>query len=144
MAGGLGRPAPLRCLTAHDGSDGKPAPPPAEHLRGHWRREHGRVAVRASRLALTCSDERSTWASTSIGTENRHTTASALLHSLAPELVGYRTALQETAATRTVNTHLCALRVGCARLTERGVLVATPGARLRLIRRRAPDVPERA
>jgi site-specific recombinase XerD len=56
-------------------------------------------------------------------------------------LVGYRTALQRTAATSTVNTHLCALRVWCAWLTERGRLAADPAARLRLVRRTAPDAP---
>jgi site-specific recombinase XerD len=56
-------------------------------------------------------------------------------------LVGYRTARQRTAATSTVNTHLCALRVWCAWLAERGHLAADPAARLRLVRRTAPDAP---
>jgi site-specific recombinase XerC len=56
-------------------------------------------------------------------------------------LVGYRTALQRTAATSTVNTHLCALRGWCAWLTERGALPADPAARLTLVRRAPPDSP---
>jgi site-specific recombinase XerD len=56
-------------------------------------------------------------------------------------LVAYRTALQRTAATSTVNTHLCALRVWCAWLTEQGRLPADPAARLRLVAHTAPDAP---
>lgn len=56
-------------------------------------------------------------------------------------LVGYRTALQRTAATSTVNTHLCALRAWCAWLTEQGHLPADPAARLRLVKRTASDAP---
>ena len=56
-------------------------------------------------------------------------------------LVGYRTAVQRTAATSTVNTHLCALRGWCAWLTERGALPADPAARLTLVRRAPPDSP---
>jgi site-specific recombinase XerD len=56
-------------------------------------------------------------------------------------LVGYRTALQRTAATSTVNTHLCALRAWGAWLTDQGRLAADPAARLRLVKRTAPDAP---
>lgn len=70
------------------------------------------------------------------------TPAQLTLADLTPiALVGYRTALQRTAATSTVNTHLCALRAWCAWLTEQGRLPADPAARLRLVKRAAPDAP---
>lgn len=56
-------------------------------------------------------------------------------------LVGYRTALQRVAATSTVNTHLCALRAWCAWLAEQGHVAANPAARIKLIKRTAPDAP---
>lgn len=72
-------------------------------------------------------------------TQERRPVTSADLTPIA--LVGYRTALQRTAATRTVNTHLCALRAWCAWLAERGDLAANPAARLKLITHTAPDAP---
>ena len=66
----------------------------------------------------------------------------ALAEDLTPiALVGYRTALQRTAATSTVNTHVCALRAWSAWLTGQGHLPRDPAARLKLIRRAAPDAP---
>jgi site-specific recombinase XerD len=56
-------------------------------------------------------------------------------------LVGYRTALQRTAATSTVNTHLCALRAWCAWLETTGALAANPAARLKLVKRAPADAP---
>ena len=56
-------------------------------------------------------------------------------------LVGYRTALQRTAATGTVNTHLCALRGWCAWLAAQGHLATNPAVRLKLVKRTAPDAP---
>jgi site-specific recombinase XerD len=78
------------------------------------------------------------WFATAEGRPPAHLT----LADLTPiALVGYRTALQRTAATSTVNTHLCALRSWCAWLTERGTLVVDPAARLKLVKRTAPDAP---
>ncbi len=75
-------------------------------------------------------------------TAEGRTPARLTLADLTPiALVGYRTALQRTAATSTVNTHLCALRAWCAWLTERDTLGADPAARLQLVRRTAPDAP---
>ncbi|MGH2371600.1 MAG: tyrosine-type recombinase/integrase, partial [Chloroflexota bacterium] len=77
-----------------------------------------------------------------LATAERRPAAELTLADLTPiALVGYRTALQRTAATSTVNTHLCALRAWCAWLTERGDLTATPAVRLRLVKRTAPDAP---
>jgi integrase len=73
--------------------------------------------------------------------EGRQVTPLTLADLTPIALVGYRTALQRTAATSTVNTHLCALRAWGAWLTERGALVADPAARLKLVRRTAPDAP---
>lgn len=50
-------------------------------------------------------------------------------------LVGYRTALQHTQATRTVNTHVSALRAWCRWLAETGHLSDDPAARLKLVAR---------
>ena len=67
--------------------------------------------------------------------------ASALADLTPIALVGYRTALQRTAATGTVNTHLCALRAWSAWLAEQGHLATNPAARLKLVKRTAPDAP---
>ncbi len=56
-------------------------------------------------------------------------------------LVGYRTALQRTAATSTVNTQLCALRAWCAWLETAGELAANPATRLKLVKRSPADAP---
>jgi len=56
-------------------------------------------------------------------------------------LVGYRTALQRTEATSTVNTHVCALRAFCNWLTTHGHLMANPAIRFKLIGRQAPPAP---
>lgn len=56
-------------------------------------------------------------------------------------LVGYRAALQQTAAPRTVNTHVCALRSWCAWLAAHGHLEADPAARFRLVGRQEPAAP---
>lgn len=56
-------------------------------------------------------------------------------------LVGYRHALQETAATSTVNTHLSALRTWCAWLSEQGAIAVNPAARLKLMGRTEPTAP---
>jgi len=50
-------------------------------------------------------------------------------------LVGYRATLQQTAAARTVNTHVCALRAWCAWLAAQGHLADNPAARFRLVGR---------
>jgi site-specific recombinase XerD len=74
--------------------------------------------------------------------EERRTPAQLTLADLTPiALVGYRTALQRAAATSTVNTHLCALRAWSAWLTDQGRLPADPAARVRLVKRTAPDAP---
>jgi site-specific recombinase XerD len=49
-------------------------------------------------------------------------------------LVGYRSALQATRATNTVNTHLSALRVWCRWLNAQGYLAHNPALRLKLVR----------
>lgn len=56
-------------------------------------------------------------------------------------LVGYRAALQQTAAARTVNTHVCALRSWCAWLAAHGVVERNPAARFRLVGRQEPAAP---
>lgn len=56
-------------------------------------------------------------------------------------LVGYRGSLQDGAATSTVNTHLCALRVWCAWLVEQRLLPVNPAARLKVVGRQAPTAP---
>jgi site-specific recombinase XerD len=77
-----------------------------------------------------------------LATAERRPVPELTLAELTPiALVGYRTALQRTAATSTVNTHLCALRAWCAWLTERGNLATNPAARLRLVKRTTPDAP---
>jgi site-specific recombinase XerD len=56
-------------------------------------------------------------------------------------LVGYRTALQRTEATSTVNTHVCALRAFCAWLATHGYLAVNPAARFKLVDRQALAAP---
>jgi len=56
-------------------------------------------------------------------------------------LVGYRRALQRTAAPSTVNTHLCALRGWCTWLETSGHLTTNPASRLKLVKRTPPDAP---
>ena len=56
-------------------------------------------------------------------------------------LVGYRRALQQTAAPSTVNTHLCALRGWCTWLETSGHLTTNPASRLKLVKRTPPDAP---
>ena len=57
-------------------------------------------------------------------------------------LVGYRAALQQVAAPRTVNTHVCALRAWCTWLATHRHLDANPAARFRLVGRQEPTAPE--
>ncbi len=57
-------------------------------------------------------------------------------------LVGYRATLQRTAAARTVNTHVCALRAWCAWLAAQGHLADNPAARFRLVGRQEPAAPQ--
>lgn len=56
-------------------------------------------------------------------------------------LAGYRGALQQTAATSTVNTHVCALRAWGAWLHAQGYLPTNPAARLKLVGRQEPAAP---
>lgn len=56
-------------------------------------------------------------------------------------LVGYRGTLQQTAATSTVNTHVCALRAWCAWLHDQGYVRTDPAARLTLVGRQEPAAP---
>lgn len=56
-------------------------------------------------------------------------------------LAGYRGALQQAAATSTVDTHLCALRAWCAWLHAQGYLATNPAARLKLVGRQEPAAP---
>jgi len=56
-------------------------------------------------------------------------------------LAGYRGALQDVAATSTVNTHLSAVRAWCAWLHEHGYLPGNPAARLKLVGRQEPSAP---
>jgi site-specific recombinase XerD len=56
-------------------------------------------------------------------------------------LAGYRTALQQTEATSTVNTHVCALRTFCAWLANRGYLAINPALRFKLVDRQPPPGP---
>src|SRR5437016_5149737 len=46
-------------------------------------------------------------------------------------LIGYRAGLQQTAATSTVNIHLCALRSWCTYLVEQNYLSLNPASRLK-------------
>jgi site-specific recombinase XerD len=57
-------------------------------------------------------------------------------------LVGYRTQLQTTAATSTVNTHLCALRSWCSWLVQQHYLTVNPALRLKLIGQTKPLAPK--
>lgn len=57
-------------------------------------------------------------------------------------LVGYRAALQHTAAARTINIHVSALRSWCAWLAEDGQLERNPAARFRLVGRQEPAAPQ--
>jgi len=56
-------------------------------------------------------------------------------------LAGYRGALQEHAATSTVNTHLCALRAWYGWLHAEGYLPTDPATRFKLVGRQAPAAP---
>ncbi len=53
-------------------------------------------------------------------------------------LVSYRRSLQDRAATSTVNTHLCALRVWCAWLIAHNFLLVNPAACLTFVGRPDP------
>lgn len=57
-------------------------------------------------------------------------------------LVGYRTALQQTAATSTVNTHVCALRAFARWLTTHGHLGTDPALRFKLVGRQELPAPQ--
>jgi site-specific recombinase XerD len=56
-------------------------------------------------------------------------------------LVGYRSALQRTEATSTVNTHVCALRAFCAWLATHDYLAVNPATRFKLVGRQALPAP---
>ena len=56
-------------------------------------------------------------------------------------LVGYRTVLQRTEATSTVNIHVCALRVFCAWLATHGYLAVKPATSFKLVNRQALPAP---
>ncbi len=57
-------------------------------------------------------------------------------------LVGYRNALQQTEATSTVNTHVCALRAFATWLVRHGYLATNPAARFKLVGRQAAPTPQ--
>jgi integrase/recombinase XerC len=57
-------------------------------------------------------------------------------------LVGYRSYLQKTCVTSTVNVHISALRAWSQWLVERGYLDENPAARLKLVGQVQPDAPE--
>jgi site-specific recombinase XerD len=66
-----------------------------------------------------------------------------LLAHLTPiTLVGYRNVLQQTEATSTVNTHVCALRAFAAWLASNGHLDANPAGRVKLVGRQAASAPQ--
>lgn len=56
-------------------------------------------------------------------------------------LAGYRGALQDAAATSTVNTHLSAVRTWCAWLHAQGYLPSNPAAHVKLISRQESPAP---
>ncbi len=56
--------------------------------------------------------------------------------------VGYRNALQQTEATSTVNTHVCALRAFAAWLASSGHLATNPAGRVKLVGRQAASAPQ--
>jgi len=56
-------------------------------------------------------------------------------------LAGYRGALQEAAATSTVNTHLSAVRTWCAWLQAQGYLPSNPAAHVKLVGRQKAPAP---
>jgi site-specific recombinase XerD len=57
-------------------------------------------------------------------------------------VVGYRNALQQTEATSTVNTHVCALRAFTTWLTTTGYLATNPAARFKLVGRQESPAPQ--
>ncbi len=57
-------------------------------------------------------------------------------------LVAYRTTLQQTEATSTVNTHVCALRSFATWLTTTGHLATNPAVRFKLVGRQDPPAPQ--
>ena len=57
-------------------------------------------------------------------------------------LVAYRTTLQQTEATSTVNTHVCALRSFATWLTATGHLATNPAVRFKLVGRQDPPAPQ--
>lgn len=57
-------------------------------------------------------------------------------------LVNYRTILQRTESTSTVNTHVCALRTWCGRLVAKGYLSANPAERFRLVAHQPRHAPQ--
>ncbi len=57
-------------------------------------------------------------------------------------LVGYRNTLQQTEATSTVNTHVCALRAFASWLTTNGHLAVNPALRFKLVGRQEAPAPQ--
>ena len=66
----------------------------------------------------------------------------ALDHLTPITLVSYRNALQQTATTSTVNTHVSALRAWCTWLSQQGALGVNPAARLKFVGHQAPLAPK--
>lgn len=77
-----------------------------------------------------------------LGWYRREERRALVLADLTPiALVGYRAALQATAACNTVNTHVAALRAWTRWLHGQGLLADNPAARLKLVARQAPTAP---
>lgn len=113
------------------------APSPLADLVAPWL-QHLRDADRAPRTVIRYASAVRDFLDWAQAEERRPPT----LGDLTPiALVGYRTARQRTAATTTVNTHLCALRAWCAWLTAARALPTNPAAHLKLVGRTGPDAP---